>query len=79
MLLLLGYDRRLRVIPEALELGVEGGCGNHSLCMYVISHGSGWLGWAEMERWRCMRNKPRGCRLSGDALCTVQDKRHGEN
>ena len=40
--------RRLR-ISEALELGVEGGRVCHSWCMFVVSHGFGWLGEAGME------------------------------
>ena len=37
--MLLDYDRRLRMISEALEQRVEGGRVSHSWCMCVVSHG----------------------------------------
>ena len=47
--LLLSYHRRLRMILEALELRVKGGCVSHSWCMCVASHGYGEFGGAGME------------------------------
>ena len=43
-LLLLSYDRRLRMTSEALEIQVERCRDSHSWCMDVVSHGYSGLG-----------------------------------
>ena len=48
-MLLLSYQRRLKIITEALELRQEGGRVSHSWCMRVVSHGYGGLGGAGIE------------------------------
>ena len=54
LLQLLSYHRRLRMISEALELLVECGRVNNTLCMYAVSDSYGGLAGSEMEVVDCM-------------------------
>ena len=79
LLLLSSHHRPLRMIPEVLELCVEGGCISHIWYICVVSHVYGGFdgGLDGGGGWYACRTKPRGlvaCRITfqvlGDTLMT---------